>query len=71
MKTQEKYLGLNSFSFSVLRYLIRVDTMFLSALQHLNRNLNVNSKNSEGLTPLLLVTRDLDFFRKSKLTSEF
>lgn len=41
-------------------------TYFFFFLKNLNPCLNVNIKNSEGLTPLLLVTRDLDLFEKSK-----
>ena len=40
--------------------------LFFFFLKHLNPNLNVNNKNCEGLTPLLLVTRDLDLFDASK-----
>ena len=39
---------------------------FFYFLKQLNPNLNVNNKNCEGLTPLLLVTRDLDLFDASK-----
>ncbi len=50
-------------------FIILYDGVLL-CLKHLNPSLNVNNKNCEGLTPLLLVTRDLDLFDKSKETNK-
>ena len=62
----EKYLWNIRHSIFSRRNLLCSYFIFLFSLKHLNPNLNVNNKNSEGLTPLLLVTRDLDLFDASK-----